>query len=202
MDHLLHSSFRAVRRLSGSPPKAEKPQGSCPASGVRRCAPGVNLFTSWQNERARRVHRICGCIARRRAQGQKLTRAVAYFALYYRARVYRCDPARRFRLTRKTLVRLYYQWIHGGRTLDALLLRYCSGKKKLSAPRLRRFVRASLAPDISSYRLAYLRCGDSRVTSSAYSHALPCDIKKLLRALFAQRRQANRTACALKGVSI
>ncbi len=192
MRHLPHKPILAVRRLA-APQQAEKPQGTCHSAGVRRCAPADNLVSAWHLERARKVNLICGCIARRMARGQTLESAVTYFVWAHAYSFYRCEPSRPFRLSRKTLVRLFYQWKNGGRTPQALTLRYRPARAKLSETKLARFVNACLQPAICSYAAAHKRTRVSQPGLSAFQKALPAPIRAAISKLFYQRRHVRFT---------
>lgn len=169
-------------------------------SGSAVCDSGrlqaVSFPSPWQTERTRRVHRICGCIERRLARGQTLEQSVAYFVWYHAHSVYHCDPARPFRLSRKTLVRLFYQWKKGGRTPQAIALHYRPARAKLSQPKLSRFVQSCLASGTGSYRAAFTRLKKPAATVSAYQKALPRSARAALTELFAAERAIGATRLA------
>jgi hypothetical protein len=151
------------------------------------------MIPAWQVERSRRLHRICKSIAARRAKGQKFKRAVYWFARYYRNRTYRTEPGRPARFTASSLRRWFYQWQKSGRTADALLLRYRSGRPKLSHEVTKRFIRAALLPNTTSFREAHGRMLPPIGSPSAFSHALGIREGKLVVKLFFLRRWVRRT---------
>lgn len=105
-----------------------------PAGAVGGCtltacgtAPPRAVRSSWQIERVKLAHRICTRIAGRVARGHSIGKSFTYFAWYWRDRFYRTDPGRRVRLSRPTIIRLYYQWQKNGQTPDSL--RLCYGRR-------------------------------------------------------------------------
>lgn len=152
----------------------------------------MKAVPKWQRERARRVNRICRCIEGRLARGQSLRRAVRWFAWYWRDRHHRSDPARPIRLGAETIVRLLRQWRAGGRTHQAVALRFRPGLQTLTPGNVLELARLGLAPGVRSLRAAYEQLASPPVTASAFFHAMPIEVRKPLMALFAARRRLER----------
>src|SRR5215469_6686947 len=64
----------------------------------------------WQTERAQILQKACERIKARMARGQGVLHTVRIVAQSLNGQPFKCDPARRLRLTPKTLLRLFYWW--------------------------------------------------------------------------------------------
>jgi hypothetical protein len=177
-----------------------KTESALSRRGHRRNAIGsahpIAKLSPWQAERTRRVLRILRCIKARVERGQSLKRAVTYFAWYHRGAVYKCDPSRRLRLSRKTIVRLYCAWQNSGYSAAVLAYKYRSTRSQLTKAKLKAFVRACLEPRTMTYAAAFGLLGDTSVTISCYQKGLPGHVKASLRPLFKLRRQTERARLA------
>lgn len=101
----------------------------------------------WQTERARILHRICKGIARRIEAGQTLTKSVRWFSWYHRRRQYRMAPRKRRRLSRGTLVRLWYRW-KANPSPGAFKLNFKSGLPPIPSALIREFLSRCAAPGV------------------------------------------------------
>jgi len=156
MEHLLHSSFRAVRQLEVTPQQAEKPQGICPSSGVRRCAPG-DLFTPWQKEHVQKRQRACLLFDRLVEQeGKGLLEASRIVARRYSGRRLKTRPSHRMAFTPGTALRIYHNWRRSGKTPSALVLGYVTGRRFIDAALLVRFVNFAADCQWPSFKAAWL----------------------------------------------
>jgi|SRR5579862_1636767 len=142
-------------------------------------------------ERARRLHRICGCIARRMERGQTQHKALTWFAWFYRNRFYKCDPSKKLRFKYKTLMGAYYQWKRGGRSPEALTLRYANSRPKIRSAHLRRFIASCLRPDCRYFTAAHRNLSAPVATSCAYYRALSPRLRKAFRNLFRHRHHVT-----------
>lgn len=86
-------------------------------------AGGDNL-PPWQVERARILQKACQRIKGRTDRGQELLRNVRIVARSLDGRAFKTDPARRLKLTAKTLLRLFYAWRANGGTAAVFRFRY------------------------------------------------------------------------------
>lgn len=157
-----------------------------PPVGARHSFPSL-----WQRERARRLHFIFLRIERRRAAGQSLRRAVRWFAWYWKDRTYKCDPHRAMRFSSNTLVRLFYRWQNGGRTPEALVLHYRSGRSKLGPAKLTQMARACATPGVRSFLEAWRQIPNAPATHSAFRHAMPAQLRTILVELCDARRRVE-----------
>jgi len=157
-------------------------------------APSVpaTFVPKWQRERLRRLHRNFLSVERRLESGQKLGRAIGWFAWWYKneRRFYRCDPDRRIHFAAKTLIMLLYRWRDGGRQPGALALHF-RGPSKIGAIHVHRFAKGCLKPGATSLATAYGQGKRQVATVSAFRHALPIAVRKPLLALFDARRRVK-----------
>ena len=114
------------------------------AAKVATARPPSTGLPAWRHEHAQRLHIICKSMEARLQQGDSLSRCVVKFSRIWDGKAYRCDPARSYRLSEKTLYRLFAQWRRGGELPAAVALRYASGTTKVTGPMLRSFVRLLL----------------------------------------------------------
>jgi len=173
-----------------------KPIPATEEGAARQIRPLARQIPHWQAEHTRRVLRILCCIKARVERGQSFNRAVRYFAWYHRGAVYHCDPSRRFRLSRKTIVRLYYAWKNSGYSAAVLTYKYRSTRAQLTKAKLKSFVRACLEPQTLTYAAAFRLLGDTALTISCYQKGLSNHVKAALRPMFKLRRQAERARLA------
>lgn len=149
----------------------------------------------WQTEYSRILLRLCLAIAAKRVRGLTLRQALKQPAWYWRKpRYFRSDPSRRVRLSRGTILKWYFAWEKSGRSRDAFKLYYRSGRRKLAQEKLIQFVHICAGPEVFCYRIAACLAGCAEVTDSAFRHALPSRITKLLKELFRHRRRALYTS--------
>lgn len=153
----------------------------------------TNLKTppAWQLERAARLQRICSSIEGRIERGHKLRKAIGWFGWYHQNRTFRCEPTRRFRICKGTLIRLFYQWRHSGKTVEAFRLKYRSNRPKLTRTAQIKFLRSCLRPGVHSYQAAHALTKDAPATVDAYYHALPRQCRQMLTRLFFIRRHVH-----------
>lgn len=157
---------------------------------------------SWQQERIRRLARICRCIDRGRANGKRIHEELVWFAWRWRNRCYKADPSRKIRFGYGTLRRTYYRWKHSGGDPQALKLAYWSqpSRAPLAWADTQKLVRASLRCNARSLRAAYLAIEDPLGrTCDAWRHALPREIRKTLVELYRTRRHAAIIERKLEG---
>ncbi len=107
----------------------------------------------------------------------------------WKARHYKCDPARPIRFRFTTLRRLYYPWRDSGRTPDALALHYWRGNRKASISQVVELSKLCLAPETKSLSAAYRTLKSPIATHWAYRKAMPSRLKAALAALLAHRRR-------------
>ncbi|MGA2751994.1 MAG: hypothetical protein ABSG59_24795 [Verrucomicrobiota bacterium] len=144
------------------------------------------------------IHRICRSVERWRARDQSLERAVGWFASYWRDRKYTCEPARPIRLSAKSLVRLFYQWRAGGKTPAAVGLHYRPGLQKLTPPAVIELARLCLLPGANSFNATWKQLPNPGATASAYRYAMPVELRRHLKAVFAARRALQSTERAAR----
>lgn len=143
----------------------------------------------WQRERAARLHRFFVHIEARIEAGKGLRQAFKQVAWWYQAkpRFYR-GTARRVRFSRSTLIRLFYRWRAGGRTAEAVALRYRPGRAKLPAEEVTAFARMCLAPMVCSLAGAHQVLHRPAGSCAAFRHSLPTGFRKQVVSLFEARR--------------
>lgn len=78
----------------------------------------------WQRERERLLQKACESVSRRIQNGTGFMRAVRDVATYFNGRQFRSDPSRALKLSRKTLIAIFYAWREGGRKPDVFRLKY------------------------------------------------------------------------------
>jgi hypothetical protein len=164
--------------------------------GHHRNAPHVPCGASispkgWQRERVHRLARIFRCIERGRARGKRLHKMLNRFAWIWKARNYKCDPARAIHFRKSTLLRLYYTWRDAGRTPEALALHYWRGNRKASRSQVVKLSKLCLAPETMSLSAAYRTLKSPNATHWAYRKAMPPRLKAALAALLAHRRRGQ-----------
>jgi hypothetical protein len=113
-----------------------------------------------------------------------------WFAWRWNGKPYASDPTRRMRLAPSTILRLYYQWKKGSRSLAAIELHY-RGPQKLPSRDVLALARLCLAPGTRSFTDAWRQVPNPPATYNAYWHAMPGDLRKLFSALFATRRHVE-----------
>jgi hypothetical protein len=199
--------------LSASKPrKAVLPVHPHIPSEARRCSTvGVcgstpaDYLPSWQLERARRLHRICRCIEGRVNRGGKLRLAFTWFVWRWDGRPFRCEPARKWKLKKETLRAWYYTWRNNGKNEAAVMLKYRATRPKRERAKVAEFLRICVDSNCDSFWSAHRLLKDNAVTESAYYHALPERISKLVVELFTHRRRVRfahrRLARAAEGFS-
>ena len=95
--------------------------------------------TTWQHERAARLHFICQLIKQRVAKGHALLKAIRIFSRRWNHKSFRSDPRHRFALSVSTLYRHWRSWRLAGEVRSAFRLNYFS-RRYIPAPVLVRFV--------------------------------------------------------------
>ncbi len=106
----------------------------------RRASNSTLKQSAWQTERANRLHRKFLSVDEAIARGQTFKQAVRHFQWFWRNRTYRSDHARKVHFGFGTLRRLWLQWRKGGRTPEALRLKYRGLPPSVPADVLCRFV--------------------------------------------------------------
>ncbi len=159
------------------------------AGAVSDPAPAALFRSAWELERARRAHLICLCIERRQANGKSLKEAIYWPSYAWRSQFFRCDSSRPIRLSRSTLIRLYYQWRRGGKCLAALSLGY-PPRLRLPAATLTKIVERVLASKAKDLRAAWRDTPDCPAGYSALLSALGLEARKAIKALILARRRA------------
>lgn len=110
--------------------------------------------------------------------------------LNHEPRFYQCDPAKPFRFSEKRLIQLFYLWRKEG--VEALVLKYRSGRPKIEAGKVHMFALACLSSGICSLRQAHATMSQPGQTVHGYRHALPVRQRKAIIELLAARRIENR----------
>jgi hypothetical protein len=116
-------------------------------------ASGVS-FPTWQIERARALHQVCHRIQTRLDRGEPLLRTVRLFSRRWQGKPFHCDPARRWNLSRGTLLRWFYRWQHNGYTPAAFALGYKSGRPRIPAVLVTETMRRCALPGVFSLAAA------------------------------------------------
>jgi hypothetical protein len=150
---------------------------------------GISL-TGWKREDANRLHRLFSHAEQRIDRGQTLSQAFKQTAWYYlrKPRFYRSDRDRRVRLKRGTLIRRWYVWKKGGRTPEAVALRYRPLNKRISSDQVIELAKICVASDVPSLRVACQRLSAPAGTPHAFRDTLPTKLRRSIAALLAARR--------------
>lgn len=145
----------------------------------------------WLQENADRMHRICVSVERRIIEGCTVRNATRRASWYYqrKPRFYRTAKQRRVRFTAGTILRQYYRWKTGGRTPEAVALRF-TAPKRLANSAVLRVADLAMNREILSFVQAWRQLGDTSVTCSAYNHAMPARLRKVIRDMLKARMRA------------
>lgn len=106
-------------------------------------------------ERDERIHKILLKVEKRVAHGEGFTVTLEAESAASQGQFYRCDRSRPFRISFGSLRRLWYQWLAGGRTPEALTMGYVPGKLSVSADLLQQFVTWISTRDLTSLAAAW-----------------------------------------------
>lgn len=102
-------------------------------------ASGDNL-PLWQREREQLLKRVCLSVQKRIENGMGFLRAVQAAAKLFQGRQFKSDPSRKLRLSKKTLIRIFYAW-DGGMMPAAFRLKYVYGRQSVfTSQMLTRFI--------------------------------------------------------------
>lgn len=99
----------------------------------------TNPIPAWQLARAKILQRACQRIRAAVAAGKPIQRTIRRVARSLDGRAYRGDPARRLKLSAKTLRRAWDNWNRGGQVPAAFKLNFNPRRKFIPAPVLMRF---------------------------------------------------------------
>src|SRR5579884_629334 len=160
-----------------------EPQSLRSHPGGKQFPPGISL---WQIERARRLHKVCIGIEKSIRKGHTLRRAMRWSLRTARNQgFYRADASRRIRVSRGTLLRLYYQWKRNGRCQQAFALRYRTPHKfDLSPSQLREFINVASSPTVGNIGTAIDRCARAwQISSRTLLRRLPVALRNDIRQL-------------------
>lgn len=94
--------------------------------------------------------------------GESLSGCVGKFSRIWDGKAYRCDPSRSYRLSEKTLFRVFAQWRRGGEVPSAVALRYASRATKITGAMMRFFVRFLLTSADGNTCQAYRELSEMR----------------------------------------
>jgi hypothetical protein len=142
-------------------------------------------------ERAERLHQFCKTVDRRRAAGVPVRKAVTYFAWFWKDRPYRTAPHIKARLSRSTLVRLYYRWRRNGKSPDCFALHYVDRLPLVPLEIVHAFLAACATPGVIHWSQA-LRLTDLKGLSfPRVFSALPERARQTIRETFTARRHAQ-----------
>lgn len=119
--------------------------------------PGTRASSSlWMDEKARLVHRLCKGIEQKREKGVPVRRAVVRPAWYWNGRRFRHDASKRVRLARGTLLEYFYRWLTGGKSPEAVRLRYHpTAARKITRALMAEFLEICVTPGVDSLSGAY-----------------------------------------------
>jgi hypothetical protein len=110
----------------------------------------------WHQEYATRLHWLCSWIAAGLAGGKKAAPLLRRFARRWNGRRYRCQPDRRFRLSAKSLKRLFQVWRKNGEVPSAFRLAFGSATSRtIEADQIRSFLKMLFHPATTSAHHAY-----------------------------------------------
>jgi hypothetical protein len=141
----------------------------------------------WQEQRMKVAARLCRAIEKRR--GIPVMEKARRLANYWRGRNYRGteQPAK---LSRSTIVRLYYLWISSGRNdgIFALKQNYVATLREVM-----RLARVSLTPGVDTYKKALAIIPDLKCHESTLRQALPRRLHLEIDRLFRTRRALQRS---------
>jgi hypothetical protein len=143
-------------------------------------------------ERARRLERVFESAEVRIANGKRLTKVFKQLAWWLRSkpRFYRTEPSRRFKLSEKRLMQLFYAWRKRGK--GALVLKYRSGQPKIATSEVQKFAVACVASGISSLRQAHTTLRQPAGSMHGFRHALPTKQRIVITELLSARRRVTR----------
>ena len=135
--------------------QAREPQTLSPA----RLAGGLGLrdisSRKWQQERERRLHRICSFIKVRLAKGQSLNKACKVFSRRWCGKSFKSDPTRHYAFKVSSVYRHYRAWLGAGEVPAAFRLRYFPTNRRIPAPALVRFIESCANREWLSFRAAW-----------------------------------------------
>jgi len=150
----------------------------------------LSTVSPWQRERSRKLDRMFRCIEGRIQRGQTIRRSVRLFAWFHKNRMYRCEPTRRFRVSRKSLIRLFYKWRASGKTPECLLIKYRLSTSLISRGKIFELARICVESGTTSFLTGYRKLSEPIRTVDAYNHATPAPLRAALVKLHGQRRLA------------
>jgi hypothetical protein len=151
-------------------------------------SPATSSPRNWKRERIQRATRIFRCLERGRARGKSLAGMLVKHAWRWRGRHFKADPARRIHFRKSTLLRLYYQWVKGGRKPEALALHYRCGNQKITTSQVVELTRLCLPSETRSFSAAYRKLAAPGATASAFRYATPPPLRRAVAKLLAHRR--------------
>ena len=187
-----------ARDFAGSVPFVPKPPA--PARGRRVSLPRAHFSSlfplPWQRERARRLHRLCKAVERRRSAGISVRKAVRYFAWFWRNRPYRTAPHIKAKFKRPTIVALYYHWRRNGKSPDCFAQRYGGRLGPVTRREMRRFLGACGKAGTVSLSQAAKLAGFDRAKACRIRVRLPRQLVDQIKGIFKERRKADREARA------
>ncbi|NOS68659.1 MAG: hypothetical protein HOP33_01845 [Verrucomicrobia bacterium] len=150
-------------------------------------------LSPWNRERATRLHRQFIRVEQARKKGKSVTESFRPFAFYWRGEFFRRDSSKRVRFSISTLRRCFYTWLTGGRTPEAIALRYgTSAKLKPTLKHLARYVNAVADPDVLTMHAGFIKSSgglQSQFKWSFFSRALPSTLRAPVRRLLKSRRK-------------
>ncbi len=165
---------------------ARKPPA--PARGRRVPLSRAHFSTAnWQQERSKRLSRICRALDRGLAAGKPLRKLLAIRARWWKGRTYSSDSARPIQFSRVTLGRVYRVWRASGGDPAALALKY-KAPVKLHPSQALAFGRLCIHSDARSFAEAYGRLPRPRATVYAYRLRLGGKLLRRILNLFSARR--------------
>lgn len=95
-----------------------------PGIGTPPASAGGDNLPPWQCERAAILQRACERVKSRVGRGAGLLRSVRVVARGNNGKRFKTDPKRTLKLSRNTLLRLYYAWHKGGETAGVFRLKF------------------------------------------------------------------------------
>jgi hypothetical protein len=180
-----------VTNFGGEQPPVNTGAGQRRAGRLSPTCPSISN-REWWEERTATLHRICRCIDAGMAKRKSLHKQFVRFVRTWDGRPYRTDPTRRLRLKYGSLRGVYYRWKNGGKSPEAIALRYCCPKQKLVREDVLGLARLCLAPGVTSIAAGFAGLKNPRATAAAYRYATPTEVQRNVIALLAARREAER----------
>ncbi len=175
--------------------------GSLASSRQKRQSGGSPLLSPWHREHVAVLTSICERIAAAVARGEARPRVIRRMAAARDGRRYRSKPSRRWRLSYRTLRRLYVRWVgHGG---SAFALGYRPPRKVPGVVKetlWRVLLNSQATTWTAAFKLLPPRLAGVRPSSAARTFTRKQRL--LARRLFKARRELTRAQEALKEVLI